>query len=710
MTKSSQQRSFLLTIFLIGFSLLLWCYLFRLYLNASAPLQGDAYPYLGHIRFYVENIMRGVYPLWDPLENHGNVNEFFLRRIGEYNPFFLIIVLLNKSGIPFLIAYRLFLVSYFFLGVAGFYLLSQKIFFDHLTSFSAALLFLFSSVGASIFETYLLLEIVPFIWFFYFFVSFVQAPNKVFLLGSIFSLMLINITYIPFYFYTILSVFLICFSIVYASQMATIYQRIQDFISHYKIFTRVCTVLLAVSFIPGILWYQQTSQGEVLTMERHAQSQDTNSATVSVDKVNEGGIIPNFIFNRQFVNPDKIGLHDIYIPLFAFLMLFAGAWGRLNRRLIVFFIFGYTIFLIGLADASYIHRFLYRYVLFFKYFRNVQFFIQFAILPVLILFVVEQMRIFIEDCKQSLINRKWMTVWVTTIHAAAAGFFLFNNAGYITYMVIILNLGWMLGCIWSIGNSRVWILLLWGAIVLQPFDVYSHIAVNNPPSYQWGYDKRYVFNLPTVQEAGKLMDMKKISKGDIHQKDLPYFGTRWLYEAIDSVDSTILGNHLNTPFVLYDRVEQVTDKVNHARLQNSLAHFENLAFVYSDTMRGAGGPVDPKARIITSVDKDFKILKFDANDVIVKIAVTHPSFLVRAQNYHSQWKVFIDGKPAPLLRTNICSQGLWVPAGEHVIHWHFGTPLRYFWVYFLEFLYLFVLGWLIWLWFHFRLSTQKLSI
>ncbi len=682
---------------LIALSLLLWCYLFRLFLNADAPLQGDAYSYLGHIRFYLENITRGVYPLWHPMEDHGTVNEFFLRRIGEYNPFFFIIVFLNKCGQPFAIAYRLFLVLYFFLGVAGFYLLARKLFFDRLASFSAALLLLFSCIGAGLFESYLVLEIVPFIWFSYFLVAFTQAPRRVFLLGIVFCLMLINITYIPFYFYTILFVFLICFCIVYAPRMGAKYRQAGDFISRHKIFTGICICLLIVSFVPGISWYQQTSQGEVLTMQRNTGSQNTNSSTVSIGKINEGGIIPNFIFDRQFVNLDKIGLHDFYVPLFAFLMLLSGAWVRLNRRLVVLFIFGYTVFLIGLADASYIHQFLYKHVPFFKYFRNVQFFLQFAILPAFILFVAQQIRGFVEDCQRSLIDRKWMTAWVVMVHGCAIGLFLYNHVGYMTYAVIIFNLAWILGCIWSKGSRLAVTLLLWGAIVLQPFEAYSHIAADYPPSHQWTYDQAYALELPVAKNLGEVINRKKRPDIDMFRKDLPYFGTRWVYEARGSVDNAILANYLSMSFILYDRVQQVTDNLDPGRLQASLAHFEDLAFVYSPEALGTQGPASPNARIITSIDQDFKILKAGVNDVMVKTAFTKPGFLVRTQSYHSRWKAFIDGKPAPLFRTNICAQGLWVPAGEHVVHWRFGSAAQYAWAYFFVVLYPFVLGWLIWL-------------
>ncbi len=711
MSNPSENRIFSLICLLMVLSVFVWCYLFRFFLDASAPLQGDAYPYLGHIRFYVENMMRGVYPLWDPTRENGNFNEFFLRRIGEFNPFFWLIAFLNKSGIPFAVAHRIFLGAYYFLGIAGFYLLSRRLFHDQRISFMAALLLFFSSLGAKTFESYILLEIVPAIWFFYFLIAFIQTPRRISLLGAVFGLMIINITYIPFYFYTVLSVFLFYFVIVYATAIKALYRRVKDFWSHNKMFSLVCAGLFVVSLIPGILWYQAACQGEVFSKERHAGSFNANPATVGINKVNEGGVLTYLIMDRQFVNLDKLELADFYIPLFAFLMLVAGAWVRLNRLLIFLFLFGFTIFLIGLADASCVHAFLYRHMPFFKYFRNVQFFLWLAVLPAFILFCAQQMRIFIQDCERSAVDRRWATLWVTAVHVGAAALFAHcGTVGYATYAVVIFSLGWMLGQIWAVGNQRVWILLVWAGIILQPFDVYDRLSAIYPPSPEkiFAYDFRYEPGIPSVEQANKLLAFKEKLLGHDAAKKQPYFTTRWFQEAIARFDDRILMNYQSAPFIVYDSVRRVDeDGAGFARIERSMAGFENVAFVYSDEVSVGNSRPQSKARIIAGTDKDFEALKFDANDVSVRTSFSEPKFLVRVANYHSQWRAFVDGTPAPLFRTNVFAQGLWVPAGEHLIQWRFGAPWRYALAYVFVVLYPIVLGSVLWLWFRSRASTQK---
>ncbi len=676
-------------------SILLWCHLFRFLLNASAPLQGDAFPYLGHIRFYVENMMRGVYPLWNPYENV--VNEFFLRRIGEFNPFFGVIALLKTAGLPFQIAHRIFLAGYFFLGMGGFYLFCRRLFGDQRVSFMATLTLFFSALGAQTFESFLLLEIVPYIWFFFFLTAFVQTPRRIFMLGAVFALMIINITYIPFYFYVLFSLFLLIFAMLYAPGLGQLAARARDFAKHNRMFTLACAGLLAVSLIPGMLWYQQARRGEALPVDRHVGSTSPNSATVGLNKVNEGGARLYLILDRQFVNLDKLELKDFYIPLFAFLMLAAGAWLRLNRRLVCLFGFGCVVFLIGLADASYVHEFLYKYTPFFKYFRNMQFFLWLGVLPVFILFVAEELRVFLKSTESKNPNRGALSAWVIVVHGAASGFFLYSGiSGFATYAVIVLSLIWMLAHIWGLGRPQITLIILWGAVVLQPFEAFSRFALAYPPlpRPEFAYEFNYAFELPTAEA------IQRATNGEVRSKsyDPPYFTTQWFYKASSHVNNVVLGKYGDMPFIAYDRVESVSGEVDWQRLEGALTYFENVAFVSSPNVPTGTGTAPPAARVMSNTDQDFKVLKFDANEMKVKMSFAEPKFLVSSVNYHSQWRAFIDGKPAPLWRTNVFAQGLWVPAGDHVVHWRFAPGWRFALAYGLAALYFGILGWLLWSW------------
>ena len=131
-------------------------------------IQDDAITYYDHIKFFVDNMKHGVYPLWDPTWNGGVPNEFFLRRMGDFNPFFFLIVFLNKLGFSYHISYFSFVTAYFFLGLFGFFKLAQLMFNNTFSAFTAYLLLAFSSFVVLLFNSFLVLLLTPTIWFFYF--------------------------------------------------------------------------------------------------------------------------------------------------------------------------------------------------------------------------------------------------------------------------------------------------------------------------------------------------------------------------------------------------------------------------------------------------------------------------------------------------------------------------------------------------------------
>src|ERR1043166_5232587 len=90
---------------LFVFSFLLWVFAFRGFIFCKLTLASDAYAYYEHTKYFIDGLMRGVFPMWDPTRDQGVPNDFFLRRIGAYNPVYLLIVVLNKIGVTYTYAY-----------------------------------------------------------------------------------------------------------------------------------------------------------------------------------------------------------------------------------------------------------------------------------------------------------------------------------------------------------------------------------------------------------------------------------------------------------------------------------------------------------------------------------------------------------------------------------------------------------------------------
>ena len=52
-----------------------------------------------------------------------------------------------------------------------------------------------------------------------------------------------------------------------------------------------------------------------------------------------------------------------------------------------------------------------------------------------------------------------------------------------------------------------------------------------------------------------------------------------------------------------------------------------------------------------------------------------PSVLLLNDKFDPNWHVFVDGKPAPLLRCNFIMRGVYLPAGAHTVEFKFSAPM-----------------------------------
>lgn len=63
------------------------------------------------------------------------------------------------------------------------------------------------------------------------------------------------------------------------------------------------------------------------------------------------------------------------------------------------------------------------------------------------------------------------------------------------------------------------------------------------------------------------------------------------------------------------------------------------------------------------LDSDFGNQTVDAD-----VEAVAPSLVVVAQTYYPNWRAFVDGRPAPILRANEAFQAVEIPAGRHHLH------------------------------------------
>jgi uncharacterized membrane protein YfhO len=65
----------------------------------------------------------------------------------------------------------------------------------------------------------------------------------------------------------------------------------------------------------------------------------------------------------------------------------------------------------------------------------------------------------------------------------------------------------------------------------------------------------------------------------------------------------------------------------------------------------------------------------EANRTVVDVVADGDAFLVLSSTRHKYWKATIDGKPAPIVETNVAFQGIAITKGEHRVELNYRNPL-----------------------------------
>jgi hypothetical protein len=660
-------------------------------------LLDDAGPYFEHVTYFIRNIRHGIYPFWDP-NGLGIPNDFYLRRIGEFNPLFWAITILETAGLHPVTAYRVFLCLYFLSGMTAFYLLCRRFTARREVALAATGLLMFSSLGTLTFQSYLMLTMTPMLWFFYCLTAFAKDARRFHALGATFSAMVLMVTYVPFYFLTILSVISLVWCLFYARQVPELFKRVASFVHLNKWFSFFCAFALACSLIPGILWYKEADKQDAWAPSRHEGSTITNAASVSIKRGNEGGINMADVTGHIFANFDTVRMGEFYIPIWATLLLLMGIWTAYNKRMVFFFVAGGVFYLIGVADASPIYKFLYENVFFFKFFRNLHFFLWLAVIPIFILFLAEEF----EKLLTQPLGKKQkigMTIYTVLLHVSFAIFLIFQEGSIVsTYGSILFSFILFLGLIWGKLNPLGISILAFAAVVIQPLEVYSH--TNH--FYEF---KRSPFNTrDTSKPLLPVMQPRSYSSLGEDEGDYiapPYFASRWIYPVINKIKGGPFNYHWEKPFILYDNVSPLDDNtVDFNAFKNYTANFLNTAFVPTDQAVQAMALNQPSksetAKVVTQDSKEIMIVEHDANHITLKTDLASPRFLVRNNSYHPRWNVFLDGKREGLYRANVAAQGVWLPAGKHTVLFRYGSFVQYLRAYFL--MLLFALVFIYWIW------------
>jgi len=243
---------------------------------------------------------------------------------------FLLIGLFKILGISYRQSYLIFLALYYFIGMIGFYLVAFRIFNDRLTAFTAYLLLMFSSLATRLFDSYIVYEFVPMVWFFYFFIAFLQDFKKHFFVGSIFTILIILTTYIPFYFIIIFFIVSICFFGFYFYCLQHIFSSLYKFIKNNKLLIFTSIIVLLLFLLPGLLMVKSCTGSEILLQSRHAASDSSNQMEVGYKTITNWGVLEDIFYSTSFPDFRRFKFAILYVPLFSYILFALGIFTHIN--------------------------------------------------------------------------------------------------------------------------------------------------------------------------------------------------------------------------------------------------------------------------------------------------------------------------------------------------------------------------------------------
>ncbi len=608
----------------IPFSFLLWVFAFRGFFSGELAFTSDAISYYNHIQFFIRNLAEGVFPLWDPLWNTGVPNDFFLRRFGAFNPSFLLILIPYKLGFSYLSSYLFFLAGYYFIGMLGFYALAKRIFNNTFAAFTAYLLLMFSSLGTRLFDSYLLLMVVPMIWFFYCLVRFNQTGKKHFFIGITFTLMVLSSTYIPFYFFLILGTFLMSFGIVYFKNIPDIARKYILFLKKHKVLSLLCAGAVMLALLPGILFMRESAKGEMAFPQRHSASIESNQVAVGLETITSWGMLEDIAYSVEFLKDiTKFKFAVLYVPPAFCVILLGGLFIGMTKRLIFFFLWGISLFIMFSPYAP-VYNFLHKHIFFFRYFRNLHFFLWIILLPIFILFVAEQFNVLLKKIPKFQPER----VWVLTI-------------------VLVL-------------------------ITAHPLITYYYLNKNSDKQISYVYDQLYktidFMNIaqsrssatPNMGWACREKESKCRKTFALRYKTAPslgvYYATKWARMLSQQVSNEDTARYLKYKFYFYDKLGAL----------DNMSDFKVNEF---QSLKGSS--------------QEFQILDYDVNSIKLKTNFNEEKFLVYNDSFHSRWQAFLNGQKTEIIRAQVAFKGVLLPAGENIVYFRYGAIWLYVWNYFL---------------------------
>ncbi|MDD3374506.1 MAG: hypothetical protein PHY73_02145 [Candidatus Omnitrophica bacterium] len=683
--------------------ILLWLFLFSDAVSGKIPVSGDCLSFYSHVKYFFDSLQVGVFSLWCPFIFWGGTFLVELNAYGVFNPIWLLIPLLNKLGLSFYLSFLSAFIGYFFVGQIGFYFLAKTVLRSSLAAYAAFLFFLFSSSGMFIFHyPYHIFIFVSVIWFFYFLLNFWQCPKRRFFVGTIFSLMLILNCYLPFYWLTIFVFFSVVYFLFNFMRFKKDILIIKSFFCRHFLTVIFCFLALFLSAISSFKTYQLTKTGEIVCNERKTKEESpyAGGAEVSYGKIVNAGPSTESFTGSLFLDRDKVlpaSITFFYISFFAWCILALSIFNKIRKKTVFLILLILPLFFILIGEQSFVFKVFFNFIPWFSFIRNIGIFV-FILLPIFILFLALQLKLILKE--KFLINRYYALAVVAVVHVGILMLLIGKNSFFSTYATVLLSLIFFSIIILEYQVRKwLWFILLGLCIVAQPVEVMwrfrdnlKNVIIKDRANYfkiiaqpssriifsfiRPDYEENYS-NLESFEHRVQLKDLMKFPPGGAG------FPPKWSYYLVENISTEILNKYIKYKFYLYDHIEIVNHE--NESLDFLIKIFQNntnLALVSGDEAQAQGlrfksllsddnTRIQSQATVISSPSDSFEVLGFNANSIKIRTHFSKEKFLVYTDSFQSDWQVFVNGKRAPLYRSNFAFKGVELPPGENIVYFRY---------------------------------------
>jgi len=455
-----------------------------------------------------------------------------------------------------------------------------------------------------------------------------------------------------------------------------------------------------------VTWYQAAQDEQyVLLVGNRAKEGGTHAAQVDIHGINVGGLGSEITFEELFDDLDLGHMHFFFISTFVFLILLLSFINPWNKRLSILFFSIFFVFLQSLADVTPVHGFLYKHIYFYRLFRNYFFFLP-LIIPLIILFAVEQFRLFLKHQPAEKSQRVLLILFTVFIHIFLTLFLLSkDHIIFSTYLTLAGSLI-LFSLYFSVrlkSSSKTFMALFVFVAALQPLQTCYHYALNKnktrPIDLKGHIEPKFSFSRPyqEIQDPGYFGyrgSYKRMEDESGFLKD-NYFGVKWSHFLHENMDHAKIKDYVRYKFFIYDQVEYgPEEKVDLRVIESALMNQENRAFVVHPESGHTLKPIpdrQTKAHIIKSNSEEFQVIDFGLNFIKFKTNFPARKFIVYNDSFHKGWWALVNGKKQEILRANVAFKGLWLQKGENTVSLRFGRPGHYYFNIFLIVFFMFFL-------------------